>query len=352
MSGGLDANLSMTRGAFDLDVALRIPRGRTVALLGPNGAGKSTVVAGLAGLEPLRAGHIKLDGTVLDDPATRTFVAPAQRRLGIVFQDGLLFPHLSVLENIAFGPRSSGMERRRAISAARHWLDKLDLAELAARRPADLSGGQAQRVALARALVTGPAMLLLDEPLSALDVTARARLRHTLADHLEEFAGPRLLITHDPTEAFLLADEVFVVEAGRITQVGSPDDIRLRPRTKYIADLAGLNLLVGVADRGIVRVGQHCITVADTTIAGDVLATINPRAIALHRSRPEGSPRNAWQTTLRRIEHYGDRVRVQTGEPVRLTAEVTPGAVAALELVEGANLWVSIKATEISLQAG
>jgi molybdate transport system ATP-binding protein len=321
-------------------------------LLGPNAAGKSTAVATLAGLLPLQDGHISLCSRTIDSPTNDVFVPAATRHIGVVFQDGVLFPHLSVVENVSFGLRSRGTGRAGARKAAIGWLDRVGARELADRMPSDLSGGQAQRIALARALITGPEMLLLDEPLSALDVSTRARLRHLLADHLVEFGGPRLLITHDPTEAFLLADEICVIEAGKITQIGSPDDIRLRPRTAYIADLAGSNLLVGTATDGVVTVTGHQLRIADLQFAGPILATIHPRAISLHQGEPEGSPRNAWRTHVVRLEHYGDRVRVQTGHPLPLTAEVTPGAIDALRLGEGASVWVSIKATEIDVAVG
>lgn len=348
---GLDAHLVVFRGqGFTLDVPLAIPQGRTVALLGPNGAGKSTAVAALAGLIPLDGGRITLDGSPLDDPDADMFVPPEDRRIGVVFQDYVLFPHLTVAQNIAFGLRSHKVPRSVASEKAAAWLHRLGLDEYADHTPRDLSGGQAQRIALARALITEPDLLLLDEPLSALDATTRVQLRRTLADHLDQFPGPRLLITHDPTEAFLLADEIHVIEDGTITQVGTPDDIRLRPRTRYVADLAGSNLVFGTAARGIVATGSHQLHVADTHIAGPVLATIHPRAISIHRRQPEGSPRNTWETAITRIEHYGDRVRLETGDPLPLTAEVTPNAVHALQLGEGSSVWVSIKATEINVE--
>ncbi len=353
MSTGLDAHLVIQRrDGFLLDVELSIAPGRTVALLGPNGAGKSTAVSALAGLLPLDRGHIVLNGRTLDDPQQGQFVPAERRRTGVVFQDYVLFPHLSVVDNVAFGLRSRGETRSVARDSARSWVTRLGLDELGSRKPGDLSGGEAQRVALARALIANPDLLLLDEPLAALDVTTRARLRHTLADHLESFAGPRLVITHDPTEAFLLADTIHVLEDGEITQIGSPDDIRLRPRTSYIADLAGSNLLPGIAEHGVVTLQSHVLNVADTAAAGRILATIHPRAISIHRRQPEGSPRNTWQTTISRIEHYGDRVRLQTTDPLPLTAELTPAAVIDLNLNEGDPVWVSIKATEIGVTAG
>jgi molybdate transport system ATP-binding protein len=350
-AGGLDAHLVVGRNdGFALDVPIEIAPGHTVALLGPNGAGKSTVVSALAGLLALDAGHISLHGRTLDDPAGNVFVSPEDREIGVVFQDYVLFPHLTVMENVAFGLRSRKVPRREAAEQTVQWLGRLGLAGMGDRRPRDLSGGQAQRVALARALIAAPELLLLDEPLAALDATTRVDLRRTLDDHLSQFPGPRLLITHDPTEAFLLADQIFVIEAGAVTQVGTADDIRLRPRTPYIADLAGSNLVGGTAVDGIVTTATQVLHVGDTHITGEVLATIHPRAISIHRHEPEGSPRNTWETTVIRIEHYGDRVRLQTAAPLPLTAEITPSAVDALQISTGIRVWVSIKATEIGVQ--
>lgn len=336
--------------SFRLDIDLSIAPGETAALLGPNGAGKSTVVQALAGLLPLEEGRITLDDRVLEDTGQGIFVAPEERGVGVVFQDYLLFPHLSVLENMAFGPRARRQKREHALANASSWLESLGLSSMASRRPGDLSGGQAQRVALGRALATEPRLLLLDEPLAALDVTTRVELRRVLADHLAVFPGPRLLITHDPTEAFLLADEIHVVEEGRITQVGTADDIRLRPRTRYAADLAGSNLVQGTADDGVVVVNGHRLHIADHDIIGPVVMTVHPTAISVHKARPEGSQRNVWPTRVDRLEPMGDRVRLLTSTPLPLTVEVTAGAAAALGLGEGSEIWLAIKATEIRVE--
>lgn len=350
---GLHAMLGVWHStAFRLDAQLEIAPGRTCALLGPNGAGKSTAVAAIAGLRMLDVGRITLGGVVLDDPAADVFVPAAHRRVGVVFQDHLLFPHLSVLDNVAFGLRSRQVSRREADTRARDWIDNVGLDGLERRRPAQLSGGQAQRVALARALVIEPDLLLLDEPLSALDVTTRTSLRGMLAHHLDAFAGPRLVITHDPTEAFLLADEVRVLENGRITQVGTPDDIRLRPVTPYAADLGGANLLSGRASRGVVdMVGGGVLQVADNTVAGPVLVTIRPTAVSVHRDRPKGSQRNIWRTTVERLEHLGDRVRLRTASPLPVTVEITRAATEELDLAIDTEVWVAVKATEIGVQS-
>lgn len=323
-----------------------------MALLGPNGAGKSTTVAALAGLLPIDGGRIELAGTVVDDPHHGIFVSAHGRRVGVVFQDYLLFPHLSVLENVAFGLRSHRLHRDQARSRARIWIGRVGLEGFEDRRPGDLSGGQAQRVALARALATEPDLLLLDEPLAALDVTTRNELRRTLHEHLGGFAGPRLLITHDPTEAFLLADQIHIIEHGVVTQTGTADDIRLRPRTRYAADLAGSNLLSGIAAGGNVDTGTHMLHIADHEVSGAVLLNIHPTAISIHLARPAGSPRNTWRTTVELIEHLGDRVRLRTGSPQPLTAEITKDATEALRLTPGAAVWVAVKATEIGVEAG
>jgi len=349
---GLRAHFELRRSeAFRLDIDVTIPPGTTGALLGPNGAGKSTAVAAIAGLVPIDQGRIELAGAVLDDPGTGVFVPSEARRIGVVFQDYLLFPHLDVIENVAFGLRSRGVGRDEARARSGEWIRRLGLDGMERHKPGDLSGGQAQRVALARALVTEPDLLLLDEPLAALDVTTRSRLRRTLREHLDGFAGPRLLITHDPTEAFLLADEIHVIEDGVVTQSGTADDVRLRPRTRYAADLAGANLLVGTASGGAATVGAHVFHIAHGDVAGPVLITIHPTAISVHRAPPEGSPRNAWVTTIERIEDLGERVRLRTGAPVALTVEITKQSTEALHLTPGESVWIAVKATEIGVES-
>ena len=348
---GLHADIEVRRGEFEVDVALDVEAGRTVALLGPNGAGKSTVVDALAGFAPLDGGLVELSGRVLDEPARGVFVAPEERRVGVVFQDVRLFGHLDVLDNVAFALRAHGMRRRAARRTAEEWLGRFELDDLGDRRPARLSGGQAQRVALARALASDPALLVLDEPLSALDATARPQLRRELRSHLAELAAPRILITHDPGEAFLLADEIAVIEDGRITQRGSADDIRRHPTTPYAAALAGTNFLTGVNDEGEVLLDDHQRTIrtADAHTAGPVLVTISPRAISLHRDEPHGSARNTWPSTVVAVEPMGETTRVDVGDPLPLTVEITPAAAADLDLDAGTPIWVAIKATEVAV---
>ncbi len=351
---GLDAHISVARDdGFSLEIDLHIEPGTTVALLGPNGAGKSTTVDVLSGALSLDAGRIALGEHVLDDPATDTFVPPEHRHIGIVFQDYLLFDHLDVQANVAFGPQSQGVSAEAAGSTAQSYLDLLGIGDLAGRRPPSLSGGQAQRVALARAMASEPRLLLLDEPLAALDIETRTQLRRGLQQHLDRYEGPRLLITHDPTDAFLLADRIYILEAGSVTQTGTPDEIRRQPATRYAAALAGLNLFSGVNDDGVVVLDNFDFTFAsaDTKTTGPVLLTIRPNAIALHGTEPHGSPRNSWRTTVATLEPLGDITRVVLDLPIPLSVDITPGAVAAMELRPGTELWASVKATELHLNS-
>ncbi len=345
----LTAHLVLTRrSGFHLDAVFGMVPGETVALLGPNGAGKTTVVSALAGILPLDAGHIRLGDTVLDDPVAGVFRPPETRNFGVVFQDHMLFPHLNVVDNVAFGLRARGMSARAARRAATRWLDEFDLGAFSHLKPDRLSGGQAQQIALARTLAATPDLLLLDEPLAALDITTRTQLRRSLSTHLADFPGPRLVITHDPTEAFLLADRVVILENGATVQSGTPDQIRRHPATSYVADLVGVNLVTGQAVAGTVTTADgHRVFTADTALAGGVLLNIHPRSISLHPSRPGGSPRNTWQTVITAVEPLGDRTRFETGPPLPLTAELTAAAHRDLQLEPGRSVWVAIKATEI-----
>jgi molybdate transport system ATP-binding protein len=323
--------------------------GEVAALLGPNGAGKTTVLRALAGLLRLAAGRVVLDGRVLEDPARRIRVPVERRPVGMVFQDYLLFPHLSALENVAFGLRARGVRRGRARRTAHAWLERLGLPGIADAGPRTLSGGQQQRVALARALATDPRLLLLDEPLAALDVSIRAEVRRDLRRHLREFDGVNLLVTHDPLEAIALADRLIVIEQGRIVQSGTPAEVTERPRSAYVADLVGVNLLRGHAEGDGIDLGGGGHLEAVGAGAGDVFAVIPPRSVSLWRARPDGSPRNVWRGLATGLDLLGDRVRVRVdGSPQpSLVAEVTPAAVAELGLAEGSDVWVSVKATEV-----
>jgi molybdate transport system ATP-binding protein len=319
-----------------------------VVLLGPNGAGKTTLLRALAGLVPMLDGRVTLDGQLLEDTSRRFRLAPEQRPVGVVFQDYLLFPHLSALENVAFGLRSRGTPRREARAAARGWLKRLGLETSAGARPRALSGGQAQRVALARALAVNPRLLLLDEPLSALDASARLEVRHDLRKHLASFQGVRILITHDPLEALALADRLIVLEAGRVVQAGSTAEVTERPRSRYVADLVGVNLFRGLAHGDRVELYAGGSLIVPDAGEGDVFAVVHPRTISLWRDRPQGTPRNVWRGRPASLDLHGDRVRVRVEGRPTVIAEVTPAAVTELGLAEGGEVWVSVKATEVT----
>ena len=336
-------------GEFVLDVALEAHGGEVLAVLGPNGAGKSTLLRALAGLTALDSGTVRLDAQVFDDPAHGVFVAPQQRRLGVVFQDHRLFPHLRVLDNVAFGLRARGADTRTARADASRWLDRLNVGELARRHPRKLSGGQAQRVALARALACEPAALLLDEPLAALDVQTRADVQGELREHLSKFEGPVALVTHDPIEALLLAQRIVVLESGRVAQVGSPAEITSRPLTPYVARLVGMNLFTGRSDGAAIHVDGGGTVVSAEAPAGRVLAALRPSAITVHTEVPHGSSaRNVWAARVMSLAPLGDRVRVTTEGDLSATVDVTAAAVAELHLAPGRQVWLSAKATDVT----
>ena len=339
------ADFTTSRATFTLAFAATIEPGSVVAVIGPNGAGKSTLLRALAGLQGVDTGQVSIGGAVVDDGDV--FVPPQGRSVGVVFQDYALFPHLSVLENVAFGPRSRGVSRDDARRRASLALDSLDIGVLAARKPSGLSGGQAQRVALARALASGPRLLLLDEPLSALDAGTRGEVRTDLRQHLTSFAGPTLVVTHDAVEAMVLADSLLVLEGGRAVQRGTPAQVARRPATTYVARLLGLNLWPGDARSGDValRGGSHLV-VADTSVAGHVLVAVRPAALGLHLEPPGGSPRNAWQGTVSGLELLGDRVRVAVDGAPPALVDVTPAAVSELGVRAGLAVWMTLKATE------
>ena len=344
----LSARLVRTVGTFALDIELDAKPGEVVAVLGPNGSGKSTAFRCLAGLLPIDGGRIDLDGECLDDPAANVFVPPERRPVAVVFQSYLLFNNLTALENVAFGLRARGVAKAAARARAAEWLERVGLADHAGHRPQALSGGQAQRVALARALATEPRLLLLDEPLAALDAGTRGDVRRDLRRHLATFDGVRLLVTHDPVDAYALADRVVILEGGRVVQTGTLADVTAQPRSRYIADLVGINLLAGEADDGTITTATGGRIVPAERVDGPAFAVIQPHAVALYLAPPDGSPRNVWAATVADIDRQADRVRVRLDGAVPLVAEITPAALDDLALHPGDHLWASVKATEIT----
>jgi molybdate transport system ATP-binding protein len=341
----LDAAVRVDRGPLTVELDFSVADGEVLAVLGPNGAGKSTLLQVLAGLLP------PVGQGTWDDVPAGVHVPAHERRLGMVFQDHLLFPHLSVADNVAFGLRTRGVRKAEARRAARDWLARVGIAELGDRRPGQLSGGQAQRAALARALVGDPALLLLDEPLSALDARTRLTVRAELRRHLAEYAGSTVLVTHDPVDAMALADRVVVVEEGRVVQAGTPADVSRHPRTDYVARLVGLALLPGSGEGTTVRLdGGGRVAVAEET-AGPVFVAVRPESVALYPARPQGSPRNVWPLRLVSATPHGSTVRCELDGEVPLVADVTATAFAELGLAPGTPVWASVKASEVAVYA-
>nr|WP_228046254.1 ATP-binding cassette domain-containing protein [Saccharopolyspora sp. HNM0983] len=349
----MHAEISLHRGEFALDAAIDVQPGEVLAVLGPNGAGKSTLLGALAGdLRPQR-GAVRLDGTDWLDVERGVELVTHRRRVGLLAQRALLFPHLSVLDNVAFGPRAAGVRKASARTTARRWLSEVEAAELADRRPGALSGGQAQRVALARALAAEPRLLLLDEPLAALDVDAAPAVRGLLHRVLREQATPTVLVTHDVLDAVVLADRLVVLQGGRIVEQGPTRQVLSRPQDPFTARIAGLNLVTGTATPDGVRSGDVLVTGREAEPVGErerAAAVFAPSAVAVHPEPPRGSPRNAIPVRLTGLEPRGDVVRVRgaAGEAA-LAADVTPGAVADLGFGPGDRVWFVIKATEVAI---
>lgn len=356
----LSVDVGVTRGALEVHADFTAEEGETVALLGPNGSGKSTVVACLAGLLDPDAGRISLDHRTWFDAKEGSRTPAEERPVGVAFQNGLLFPHLSAIENAAFPLRARGVPKADARHRAAALLNRLGFPSARTHaRPAELSGGEGQRVALARALIHEPRLLLLDEPTSSLDVRARAEIRPLIRSILGEFAGVRVLVTHDPVEAMTVADRIVVLEDGRVTQLGTPEELRNAPRTSYVADLVGVNLFAGRLepfDEGAGRVltadGSVVVPwpddVAREPVDG-VLAILRPADVAVHVVEPQGSPRNVLHGRVAEIAVEGERARVRLATAPPVVAEVTLGSIDRLGLREGDTAWASFKAVEVAI---
>ncbi|MGH1548198.1 sulfate/molybdate ABC transporter ATP-binding protein [Leifsonia poae] len=324
----------------DVSIDLAVAAGETLAVLGPNGAGKSTVLGMLAGLIRPDHGRATLGDDVLFD-LPRAWLPPHRRGVALLAQDALLFPHLSVRANVAFGPRSAGATRIEAGSRADEWLRRTGTEAFADRRPSELSGGQAQRVAIARALAAEPSLLLLDEPLSALDVSVAAEVRGALADVL---AGrTTVLVTHDALDAYLLADRVAVMHDGRVVEEGPTRQVLERPRHPFTAELSGLTLLRGVRTTEGLETPEGLRLTADGPGApgAEFFAAVRPSAVRL--LPPAAAPVVATVTAL---QPQADLVRVRTD---RLDALVPPAVVADLALHLGAPVGLHIPPDAVSL---
>nr|WP_241744205.1 ABC transporter ATP-binding protein [Cellulosimicrobium arenosum] len=349
-----------------VNVELDVAPGEVVAILGDNGAGKSTlvqVVAGLLDTRTARGSSVVLDGTDVSRAHAR------ERHVAWVSQRPLLFAHLSVEANAAFGPRARGASRGAARELARGALGRVGIVELAGRRATDLSGGQAQRASVARALATDPDVLLLDEPLASLDVGVAQHVRTALHDAQRAQPRTTLLVTHDLLDVLVLADRVVVLEAGRVVEDGPAADVVTRPRSRFAARLAGVNLLAGTLESvddavcTLAATGARVVgTAGEPVSVGDpAVAVFEPRAVGVHRTTPEGSPRNAFAVVVTSVEPHGPLVRVW-GRPAggrisdrrpddgpHLAADLTPRAVVELRLAPGERVWFVVKAAEVGV---
>jgi molybdate transport system ATP-binding protein len=349
----LSVDVMVQRDGFFMRAAFEAGAGRTVGLLGPNGSGKSTTVDVISGILAVSEGYISAGDEVWDRPATGVFVSPQRRSVGVMFQHLALFPALSVLENVAYGARAR--KRPSPKEHAMAVLEQLDAAHLQARPTRSLSGGEAQRVALARALVSKPQVLMLDEPLSALDVRARGAARRTLKEVLAAFQGVKIIVTHDPLEAMTLADDIIVMEQGAITQQGEPGEIRSHPRSAYAAAFAGTNLLSGTltteGSQTILETEHGRLQVVSEQIPDGepVLASIHPATITLSLGHSATSARNQIRGRITAIDDTGSRVRVALDGSPPLVAEVTRDAAATMGLRPGLELWAAVKATRIEV---
>lgn len=334
----------------DVDLELTVEDGERVALIGPNGAGKSTALGMLAGLLRPDGGRATLDEHVLFDldDSTRRWIPPHARGVALLAQEPLLFPHLSAIDNVAFGPRSKGRGRAASRRTAEHWLAEVDATVFADRKPAQLSGGQAQRVAVARALAAEPRLLLLDEPMAALDVTVVPAMRQLMRRVL---AGrSTVIVTHDVLDALLLADRVVVIENGRVVESGASRDVLARPRSEFAARLAGLNFVRGPIVEGAVRSADgmlvHGTAGQALPVEGEGVAVFDPAAVSVHLHPPGGSPRNVLSSTVTELEPRGAQVRLRAGD---LSADLTAAAVAELDLVIGTRVYLVVKAAAVDL---
>jgi molybdate transport system ATP-binding protein len=332
----LSADFRLALRAFELRLELEVER--TVALVGPSGAGKSSALRVIAGLARPEAGRVELGEEAWVDVERGLFRAPEERRVGFVFQEYALFPHLSVRQNVAF----AGRER------ADELLERFRISHLAAARPRELSGGERQRVALARALARDPSVLLLDEPLAALDAHTKAEVRVELEELLRGFGLPTLIVTHDYEDAVAVAETVGVLVEGRLRQLGSPDELVARPADPFVASFTGANLLRGRAERlddGLTRIRLHTGEVLYSTdeARGEVGVVVYPWDVVVGRAQVEdGSALNLIGGEVASLVQVGNRVRVRIGA---ITAEVTPASVEKLGLARGGTAYASFKAT-------
>ena len=339
----LDARVILNRDSLTLDVELQLQHGEVIAVLGPNGAGKTSLLHALLGWLELESGWIMVDGEVIASPDTDSYVPPQHRPFGMVFQDGLLFPHMSVEKNILFGAGKDFNLKPLA--------ESLQASELLAKFPSELSAGERQRAAIARSLAARPKVLFLDEPFSALDIQGKRRGRSLLKEALAIEVSGCLMVTHDLVDAFTLADRVMIIEGGKLTQFDVPDRIRSRPGSEWIADLVGWNYYEGIGEGSVVTL-PHGTTIftAQDDLDGPTSISINPASVSIFKSQPSGSPRNSWLSSIQNIEILDGRARVSLVGEIDICADITTVAANELRQSISSEVWVSVKATEVDTQ--
>jgi len=373
----LTAVLNTHLKTFHLDIEFSAGKGKTTVLLGESGAGKSTVLRLLAGLLHPERGHISLEGKTYFDSERHIIIPPQERPFGYVFQDYVLFPHLTTFENVAFGLRAQHISRRVVRERVGEALEQVHLSGYDQRTPAQLSGGQQQRVAIARALALHPQLLLLDEPLSALDVQTQREVRQELRNLLSNAGITTVMVTHQYLEALLFGYHILVLEQGHVIQQGSHRDLLQYPRSSYVAELVGMNFFRGrvlsceasamctiqLQNNG--RPGIEVSAALEEKVqklpeTGDeAFVLVDPRSITLYQTLPDSSARNVFQGTIVQLlnlgtpfgkdsEHSGRvRVSMRVDESVPLlTAEVTEASAGRMELNEGKVMFATFKATE------
>lgn len=351
---GVRVQSRLERRDVEFDVAFE--DGEVLAVLGPNGVGKSTLLLMIAGLLRPDRGRIEIGGTVVTDTSTGTFVPPHARGVAMLSQQAMLFPHMSAAANVAYAPRCKGRSRSAARAAAERWLDAVGAVDLADRRPAQLSGGQAQRVAVARALAVEPRLLLLDEPMAALDVTAAPALRRLLRDVVRGDGRTAIIVTHDLLDALAIADKVIVIDKGRVVESGPVRNVLTTPRSDFAARIAGINLIPGtVAEPGVLRTawGTDVAGVGDAPPGVAAIALFRPSAVAVHLDPPHGSPRNVIALTVAELDIHGTTVRIRSADQpdggTGLAADITAAAAADLALEPGKSVYFVVKAQEVEL---
>lgn len=348
----VDAHLA--RRGVELDLAL--DDGEVLAVLGPNGAGKSTLLLLIAGLLQPDRGRIEIGGRVVTDTCTGTFVPPHARGVAMLSQQAMLFPHMTVAANVAYAPRCQGQSRSVARTTARRWLEAVNAAHLADRRPAQLSGGQAQRVAIARALAADPRLLLLDEPMAALDIASAPALRQLLREILRADGRTAIIVTHDLLDALAVADKVAVIDDGHVVESGTVRGVLSAPRSEFAARIAGVNLIAGtISEPGVIRTswGTDICGIGDLGPGAAAIALFRPSAVAVHLDPPHASPRNVVAVTIAELHFHGSGVRIRSiDQPdggTGLSADITAASAAELGLEPGKTVYFVVKAQEVQL---